>query len=210
MSSTDDRHRTTWTGILAGVAVLAAMIGLAVLLPKAQGDEGTGGAALVLPDTLPGGYAAADLESTFGGEYADQAEAISEQQAGYREHAEEVLADVLDVPAATRTYASDDLSTAVQVQAVRAPGGAFVPESISDPDQAAPGQGTQELVREGDAVCIVQRAATSAESTPDATGAPSYASCQRSEGDLTVQGSAAGLELADLVAVLDDVWAEIA
>ncbi|MDN4171735.1 hypothetical protein QWY28_02155 [Nocardioides sp. SOB77] len=210
MSSTPSPSTTRWTGLLAGVVVLALLVVFAVLLPRTTDGAGAE-EPLGLPDTLPGGYTAADLDEAFAGQYdADQAETLSGRQASSREHGDDVLADVYDHAAETRTYASEDLSTAVFVQAFRAPGGAFAPETISGEDAAASGAATQELVREGDAICIVQRPAADPTAGAPQGDAPSYVACQRSEDELTVQATAAGLPAEDLVALVDAAWDAVA
>lgn len=211
MSSTRSTSaKTPVLGLLLGLVVLALMVVFAVLLPKAVGDSGASDEPLGLPDTLPGGYTAADLDAAFAGQYdADQAESYAGRQASARKHADEVLAEVYEHAAETRTYASKDLSTAVFVQAFRAPGGAFAPETISEEGAAASGAASQELVREGDAICRVERAAADP-TTGAGGGAPSYVSCQRSEDDLTVQVTAAGTPAEEVVELVDATWDEVA
>ncbi|MBC9732989.1 hypothetical protein [Nocardioides marmotae] len=210
MSSTPSPALTRWTGPLAGVVVLALLVVFAVLLPKATGGSNAED-PLDLPDTLPGGYTAADRGEAFAGSYeAEEAETLAGRQASARQHSDEVLDEVYDYAAETRTYASEDLTTAVFVQAFRAPGGAFAPETISGEEAAATGAASQELVREGDAICIVQRPAVDPAAGAPQDAAPSYVSCQRSEGDLTVQATASGLPAADLVELLDAAWDAVA
>lgn len=211
MSSTPSPSTTRWLGILAGVAVLALLVVFAVLLPRTTDGAGAE-EPLGLPDTLPGGYVAADLDRAFAGQYdEDQAETLSGRQASAREHADDVLGEVYDHAAASRTYASEDLSQAVFVQAFRAAGGAFAPEMISEEGAGSTGAATQELVREGDAVCIVQRQAVDpAAGAPADADTPSYVECQRSEGELTVQATASSIAPEDLVALVDAAWESVA
>ncbi|NHC23934.1 hypothetical protein G6553_12215 [Nocardioides sp. IC4_145] len=203
--------KTSVLGLVAGVVVLALLVVFAVLLPKAV--DGSAGAEepIGLPDTLPGGYTASDLEEAFAEQYdAEQAGVVADRESASREHTDEVLADVYDYAAETRVYASEDLSTAVSVQAFRAAGGAFAPERISEDDAAASGGASQELVREGDAVCIVQRAAVDPAAGAPQGDTPSYVSCQRSEDDLTVQAAAGAMTPEDLVALVDAAWDAVA
>jgi len=210
-SPTSKPTKTRVIGIVVGVVVLALLVVFAVLLPRTTDDGSGAQEPLELPDTLPGGYTAADLGDAFSGRYdADQAATLADRQAAARDHADEVLADVYEHSAETRTYASEDLSTAVFVQAFRAGGGAFAPETISEEGAAATGGATQELVREGDAVCIVQRAAADPTTGAPPSEVPSYVACQRSEEDLTVQASAASLSAEDLVALVDAAWDSVA
>ncbi|MDN4159788.1 hypothetical protein [Nocardioides abyssi] len=205
-SPTTSSAKTTVLGLLAGLVVLALLVVFAVLLPRATDGAGAE-ESLGLPDTLPGGYTAADLEKAFTEQYdADQAKTVADRESAAREHADEVLGDVYEYAVETRVYASEDLSTAVSVQAFRAPGGAFAPERISEDGAAASGVATQELVREGDAVCIVQRAAADPAAGAPQGDTPSYVSCQRSEDDLTVQAAAGAMSAEDLVAIVDAAW----
>jgi hypothetical protein len=205
-SPSSDSRTSAWVGIALGVVLLALVAAFAIALPKASdGDEGAVSTeGLSLPDTLPGGYTAADLPEAFTGEYADRAEEVSKQQRSTREHGDDVLADVLDEPAATRTYASKDLQTAIFVQAFRAAGGAFAPDSLPDPADA-PGQSVPELVAVGDAACIVSRQAAQAGQPVDEAAPPAYAQCQLSEGDLTVQVGAQGVATDEMVDLADHV-----
>ena len=209
MSTPTSTSRTsTWIGIALGVVLLGLVAVFAIVLPKTAGaDEGsTSGGDLSLPDTLPGDYTAADLPDAFTGQYADQADQISQAQAKSREHGDKVLADVLDEPAATRTYASKDLKTAVFVQAFRAPGGAFAPDSLPDPEQPQGAQGAPELVGVGDGACIVTRTPAQPGQPVDESAPPTYAQCQVSEGELTVQVGARGVPEKDMVDLADHVF----
>ena len=204
-TSSSDGRTSAWVGIALGVVFLALVAAFAIALPKASdGDEGPSSTeGLSLPDTLPGGYTAADLPAAFTGEYADRAEEVSKTQQAAREHGDQVLADVLGEPAVTRTYASADLH-AVFVQAFRAAGGAFSPDSLPDP-ATAQGQSVPELVSVGDAACIVSRQASQAGAAVDESAPPAYAQCQLSEGQLTVQVGAQGLETDKMVDIADHV-----
>ena len=204
-TSTSPNRTSTWVGIAVGVVLLGLMVAFAVGLPKALGESS--GDSLSLPDTLPGGYTAADLPEAFTGEFADRADVISEQQRQTREHGDEVLSDVLDEEAATRTYASEDLQTAIFVQAFRAAGGAFAPDTL--PELGDSPQGGTELVAVGDAACIVTRAPSSTGQPVDASAPPSYAQCQLSEGELTVQVGAQGVQPDELVGIADHVHSEL-
>jgi hypothetical protein len=206
---TSDNRTSTWVGIALGLVFLGLVAAFAIALPKAaDADAGapeveasTG--PLSLPDTLPGGYTAADLPEAFTGDYAARAAEISKAQQAAREHGDHVLADVLGEPAVTRTYASADLH-AVFVQGFRAAGGAFAPDSLPDP-ATAQGQAVPELVAAGDGACIVSRQPSQAGAPVDESAPPTYAQCQVSEGQLTVQVGAQGLQPEDMVGIADHV-----
>ena len=206
---TSDNRTSTWVGLALGVVLLGLVAAFAIALPKAaDADEGAEEPAastgpLTLPDTLPGGFTAADLPEAFTGDYAARADEISKTQEAAREHGDQVLADVLGAPAVTRTYASEDLH-AVFVQGFRAAGGAFAPDSLPDP-ATAQGQPVPELVAVGDGACIVTRQAAQAGAAVDPTAPPTYAQCQVSEGELTVQVGAQNLEAEDMVDIADHV-----
>jgi hypothetical protein len=206
---TSDNRTSTWVGIALGVVLLGLVAAFAIALPKAA-DADAGDAAveaapgpLTLPDTLPGGYTAADLPEAFTGDYADRADEIAKAQQAILDHGNKVLADVLGEPAVTRTYASADLH-AVFVQGFRAAGGAFAPDSLPDP-ASAQGQAVPELLSVGDGVCIVTRQASQAGAPLDPTSPPADAQCQVSEGQLTVQIGAQGLQPEDMIGLADHV-----
>lgn len=204
---TSDNRTSTWVGIAVGALMLGLVAVFAIALPKAadaeSGEVAPAVGDLELPDTLPGGYTASDLPEAFTGDYAGRAEEVAEAQQDAREHGDRVLADVLGEPAVTRTYASKDLR-AVFVQAFRAEGGAFAPDSLPDPSTAA-GQSVPELVAVGDAACIVSRPASQTGAPADESAPPQYAQCQLSEGELTVQVGAQGLQPEDMVGLADHV-----
>ncbi len=202
---TADNRTSTWVGIALGVVFLGLLAAFAIALPKAAdaGEVTAPAGDLTLPDTLPGGYTAADLPEAFTGDYADRAEEVSKAQQAAREHGDMVLADVLDEPAVTRTYASTDLH-AVFVQGFRAPGGAFAPDSLPDP-ATAQGQPVPELVSVGDGACIVSRQPSQTGAPVDESTPPTYAQCQVSEGELTVQVGAQGLQPDEMVDIADHV-----
>lgn len=203
-ASTTSSRTSTWVGLAVGVVILGLLVAFSVGLPKAVGDSE--GGDLALPDTLPGGYTAADLPEAFTGEYEKQGDAISSQQQQTREHGDEVLADVLDEEAVTRTYASKDLRTAVFVQAFRAAGGAFAPDSLPDPEQA---QGAPEMVAVGDAACIVTSSPAQPGQPADPSAPPAYTQCQLGDGELTVQVGAQGVPPEDVAQIADEVLAEL-
>lgn len=180
--------------------VLALFVVFAVLLPKADGEGD-----LSLPDTLPGGYTATDLEKAYQGAQGASAEQITQQAAterSSRTYGDKALADS-GATAVTRSYVTKDLANALVVQAFRAEGGAFSPFQLADPKAAQSGQSVERLVKKGDAVCIERGAA-------DGNGGvqASYVECQKSEGGLTIQVTSP-LSLAKTVALVDDVFEKV-
>ena len=160
----------------------------------------------MLPDTLPGGYAAADDPKSFAdGQLADQAEAIARQQAASTEEVEAAASAapaiphdvVLGNPAATRSYVVYG-TNAVFVQVFQAPGGAFAPSSLTDPSTTN-GAGGTTMESVGDGACILNYG-QSQDGTP---GKPASSECQVSRGGLTVQIQAAGVAADELVGVAD-------
>ncbi|GAB7005864.1 hypothetical protein JCM18899A_33370 [Nocardioides sp. AN3] len=195
-------RRIVLPGVIIGVLLLALAIVFAVVLPKAHGDSGD----VSLPDTLPGGYTATDLVEAY--KHAPNATDTQVQQASAaartaRSYGDKALKDS-GVTAATRTYIDKKLSTPLFVQVFKASGGAFSPFEFSDPASAQSNQQVQRLVRKGDVVCIENGSA-------DGQGGvqASYVQCQKSEGNTTVQVTSP-LELAKAVALVDDVFNEVA
>lgn len=206
-TSTSTSRTSTWVGIVVGLILLGAMVAFAVALPKTADASDDGHAAedleLSLPDTLPGGYAAADLPASFAdGELAEQADAIAEQQASSTAYGDEVLPDVLGHPAVTRSYVVEG-SQAVFVQLVQAEGGALAPTALTDPatTEGAGGITMQDI---DGAACIL----TYGQSQGADLGAPTSTQCQLSRDGLTVQVQSNQVAGEELVALADAVLAD--
>ncbi len=209
MSTPTASSRTSaLVGIAAGLVLLGLVAAFAIGLPKASGaDESTEPAPveLSLPDTLPGGYAAADDPASFAdGELAAQAEAIAKQQADATAYGNAVLPDVLGTPAVTRSYVVDG-TNAVFVQVFQSTGGAFSPDSLTDPT-TSDGAGGTTMEKVGDGVCAL----TYGQSTDGSLGDPTSSRCQVTHGDLTVQLSSSGVAAEDLVSVGDGILDNLA
>ena len=206
MSTPTDAGRTpAWAGILLGLLLLGLMAAFAIGLPKAHGDESSEESAerltLTLPDELPGGYVASDDLAAFAdGDLADQADQIVAQEKASRANGDQVLPDVLDTAAVTRTYVANG-TEAVFVQAFQSTGGAFAPNSLPDPESTG-GQAGTELVEVGDGACILTYGQAQAEGQP----APvAFSQCQVTQGEVTVQIGSSAVEAKDLVAVAGDL-----
>jgi hypothetical protein len=205
-ASTSNSRTSTWVGIALGVVLLGLLAAFAIGLPKASPAEDSPSVDLTLPDTLPGGYAAADDAASFeGGQLAQQADAIAEQQQASTAYGNKVLPDVLGTSAATRSYVVDG-TKAVFVQAFQSPGGAFAPTTLTDPTTSNGGGGTT-MEKVGDGACILSYAA--AQGTAQPTSEPSSSQCQVTRDTLTVQIQSSEVPAEDLVAVahslLDDL-----
>jgi hypothetical protein len=193
-------------GIVVGLLILASMVLFSVVLPEATADDtvdegATEAVSLSLPDTLPGGYAAADLESSFAdGELASQAEAIAKQQADGTEYGNSVLPEVLGTEAVTRSYVVNG-TDAVFVQVIDAAGGAFAPSSLTDPETTN-GAGGITMQNVGDGVCIL----TVGQLQQGQAEAPTSSECQVTRDGITAQLSSDTIPAEDLVALADDVF----
>lgn len=190
-------------GIVVGLVILTSMVLFSVVLPEATADEEPAEktVSLSLPDTLPGGYAAADLESSFAeGELAAQAEAIAKQQADGTEYGNKVLPDVLGTEAVTRSYVVNG-TEAVFVQVIDAAGGAFAPSSLTDPESTN-GAGGITMQNVGDGVCIL----TVGQLEQGQTEAPTSSECQVTRDGITVQLSSDTITAEDLMALAADVF----
>lgn len=197
-ASTSNSRTSTWVGIAVGIVLLGLLAAFAIALPKAHGDteDAPQPIDLTLPDTLPGGYAAADDPASFkGGQLAGQAEQIAQQQAASTKYGNEVLPDVLGNPAATRSYVVDG-TKAVFVQVFQAQGGAFAPTVLTDPSTTNGGGGTT-MEAVGDGVCIL----TYGQSQDGTTGDPAANQCQVTHGELTVQIQSTTVPAEELVKV---------
>lgn len=189
-------------GVLVGLVVLGLIAVFAIALPK-MSDPG----AIDLPETLPGGYTAMDLEQAYAGladAPEDQVAQARAQEQVNRAYAEKVLDEAYDVEIANRAYLKEDGSALVTVQAFRAPGGAFSPVQFTDPSSAQPGATVERLVVEGEAVCVVHgQLGEGGEVTPQ------YTQCQRSEADLTLQVTGS-LDAEGVAEIIDELWSQVA
>jgi hypothetical protein len=193
-----------WAGIAIGVIALGLLAVFAIALPKAVDDEGAA-QRLSLPDTLPGGYAAADDPASFaGGDYADQAESIAKQERSNSDYGNRVLPEVLGHAAATRTYVLDG-TKAVFVQVFAAEGGAFAPNSVPDPETAG-GAPATEVTNVGDAVCILSYGQGSTGAEP---ADPVFSQCQVTRDGVTAQIGSSDVDAQDLVGTADDLLDEL-
>lgn len=206
MSTPTSGRSPAWAGIALGLVVLGLIAVFAIVLPEVADDESgdVSSEPVSLPDSLPGGYPAADDPAAFDGtDYADQAEDIAKQQRTATDYGNTVLPDALGHPAATRTYVADG-TIPVFVQVFRAEGGALAPQVLTDPTTTQ-GQGGTTMERVGDAACVLTYGA----SQGDDLGDPTDSQCQISRSGLTVQIQASGLATQDLVdagdALLDDL-----
>ena len=199
-SSTSSSRTSTWVGILLGVVLLGLIALFAIVLPKttdAEAAESTAEAPLelVLPDTLPGGYAAADDPASFkGSQLAAQAATIAKQQGANSTYANSVLPKVLGRSAVSRTYVYGG-TQAVYVQAFQSEGGAFAPNDLADP---ASGTAPTQMKQVGDGACIL----TFSQSAPgQPASTPAFTQCQVTHGSVTVQIGSAGIAPTELVEV---------
>lgn len=202
-TSTTSNRTANWVGVAVGIVLLGLVAAFAIGLPKAaDADETEPEIELSLPDTLPGGYAAADLPESFAeGELAQQAEQIAEQQATSTEYGNEVLPDALGHPAVTRSYVVDQ-TKAVFVQVFQAEGGALAPTSLTDPT-TTDGAGGVTMANVDGAACLL----TYGQSQGEGIGEPTSSQCQLTRDGLTAQVQADQVAAEDLVelagAVLD-------
>ena len=202
-ASTSNSRTSTWVGIAVGVVLLGLVAAFAIALPKAHGDTEDAPAPIdvTLPDTLPGGYAAADDPASFAdGQLAQQAEQIAQQQAANSKYGNEVLPDVLGTPAATRSYVIDG-TKAVFIQVFQAQGGAFAPTVLTDPATTNGGGGTT-MDTVGDGVCILTYGQGATGSDPSQ---PVFTQCQVTHDQLTAQMGASSVSADDLVKAADSL-----
>jgi hypothetical protein len=209
--STSTRRNSHVVAILAGLVLLGLVAAFAIGLPKATGDEGSGAAStpdhITMPDSIPGGYQAADVAASFaGGQLAGQAKQIAAQQQASTDYANKVLPQVLGAPAASRSYVLDG-TKAVFVQAFAAAGGAFAPSSLSDP-ATTNGGGGRTMKAVGDGVCILTYG--QAQAGAPAPANPGDSQCQVSRDGLTVQIEAGDMDPAELVKAADALLTDLA
>ncbi|WP_028660347.1 hypothetical protein [Nocardioides insulae] len=194
-------------GLVTGLVVLAVLIGFAVLLPKATGNN----AAIELPDELPGGYHALDQAETFTA-FEDQqitekqAQQTADTFAAQREYGDKQLDDAYEFPAVTRNYVSADGSTVAYVTALRADGEAFAPDVLIDPSLGVlPGARVETLATDDEVTCI-----THADVNQQVGQVvPAGVTCRRTDGEFTLQ--VAGQAEVDVMTDLTNrFWDELA
>lgn len=190
-----------FVGIGLGLLILGLMVLFSIVLPEAtNADEGSESRTLTLPDTLPGGYSAADLPESFeGGDLDAQADAIAQQQEASTKYGNEVIPKALGTSAITRSYVVNG-TQAVFIQVFDAEGGALAPTALTDPD-TTDGAGGITMKSVGDGACIL----TTGQADP-AADIQTASQCQVSHDGLTVQLFSDQVPAEDLVALAADVF----
>lgn len=203
MTSRAGARRAPWIGLVLGVVLLAVLFVFAVLLPRAAGGS-HGGSVAALPDTLPGGWTALETLDPPEGAGDD----FAEQQQSAVDFVGQALDDVYDEDTAFRAYTTEDFSSFVTVTVFAAPGGAFgPPNGVADPETLQLDKAPVELVREGDAVCVVNNQTGQPGQPSDPAALPLGVSCQLSEGGQTFQIGSQQLSVDETVELLEAVAA---
>lgn len=191
------------TGIAIGAVALALVVVFAVLLPKASGDEA--GTRIKLPNSLPGGYIAADRTEAWKGNAnvsGHESELVAQVKAEIN-YGNSALEKTTGGGFGNRIYIKGS-SAIFFVQVFRAAGGAFSPGEISDPSKLQQGSSVQQLLKVGKSTCIIDgTTSTGSQVTPSQT------QCQLSEGELTVQVTAPSVAASDVAKVADLVLAQV-
>jgi hypothetical protein len=183
-------------GAVAGAVGLALLVVLAVLLPKAEGAESQ---AVQLPDELPGGFVALDVQRDLPQELGLPDNFAQVQGAQARTTMSD-YEDAYGAPVAFRGYADQQLQTV-----------AFVTVFAGDGEAFGPDFGTNEstrVERSGDAVCEL-----SFQQSPTGQGAadePTTVTCQVAGEGHTVQVATGGVSVEDTVKLADHVAEDVA
>jgi len=185
-------------GITLGIALLALFVIFGVGIPRWFADDAdaahSGGSteAIELPDTLPGGFAAADVASSWDGVKQQGQSVPTAQVTQFRQQAMSMkdeqskqTSDALGLAATSRVYISKSLETVV-VQAARGSSDAWFP-----------GAGG-EYSKVGSSTCY----------TAMSQSGGSQNLCRRTDSDLTVVVQASSTDQA--VEMIDDIWTELA
>jgi len=175
-------------GLTFGVIALALVIIFAVGLPRWHKHAGQ--EAITLPDTISGGFLAADSPAAWtdlkaAGKVTDQQIAQLVGQAGqfHGQNATDA-SDALGIATAGRYYVSKD-GNFLSVTAARGSGDAWFPGA----------GGTYSA--QGDVTCYTSAASSSSSSSID---------CRRSSSSLTVEVNAQGLDASTVAAAVDEVY----
>lgn len=190
-------------GVLLGLVLLGAVAAFAIGLPKATDDEDPEAARIELPDELPHGLVAEDVQGPEGGpegqEYAERVLAIQDSAA-------QGLEDIYDEPAAVRGYASDDGSVQATVTVLDRAPGLFDPHGPPiDPELLQLERSIYELRRVGDAVCDLYWQQVVPEGQPVDGADPSAIQCQLGDGDRTLELFGSGLSAEAAVEILESL-----
>lgn len=190
--------RSSLTGAMTGVVVLAALVGFAVGLPEAVGDdEGATGPSPseLLPDELADGLLPiSERDDPNAGLYAEQ-----------EKYGADRLTEVFGGEVATRLYSDGQVSVTLTV--AEGEPGLFIPFGPPyDAELAGQEAPTYDLVEADDAICWVYSGA--AEQQAQTGGVPLQVECQRGYQGLTIDAISTGLTAEQTVAALDQVTAE--
>jgi hypothetical protein len=191
---TSSRSQTRSQGLVAGVAVgaiaLALLVVLAVLLPKAHGAEVE---SVDLPDELPGGLIALDVDRELPAE-AGLPDNFAQVQGAQARTTMSDYEDAYGDPVAFRGYADQQLQTVAFVTVFAGDGDAFGPDFGTS-------QSTQ-LVKSGDAVCELSFQQTQ---TGQVSDEPTTVTCQVSGEGQTVQVATGGISVEETVKLADGI-----
>ncbi|MCD4524097.1 hypothetical protein [Nocardioides sp. cx-173] len=200
MTASPRTARPFVVGSLVGLVILALLVAFAVLLPKATAGP------VDLPDTLPGGLRAVELEADdVTGENADAAADLAERQRGINESGAELLEELFDAPAQIRTYQDESLETQVTITVVEQPAGPFLPNGPPfDPSYVNFERNITDLVSAGDGVCAryYEQPVPEGQEIPDGES-PAAIQCQVGSGNATYQLYGRGLDADEAVELLD-------
>ncbi|VXC20204.1 hypothetical protein [Nocardioides sp. AX2bis] len=213
MSPAPTAARSRLVGIVLGVLGLAALVVLAVVLPRLDGAE---------VSTDSSGAAAADeaVEATLPASVPGFALVEAGDDAGAAEltarldSAEEQLEQTYEVPVTVGLYngsgGEQDQRTAV-VTAASAPAGLFLPSGPAPaPELVGLARNQAELVRVGDTICNVVYGAPVAQGEQvDDSVPPAGVRCQQTASDgVTFQVDGTGMSASEASGLLDALTAE--
>lgn len=198
--------RSRLLGIALGVLGLAALVFLAVVLPRL----GSGGETEAVSSTTQGEEV--ELPATAAGftlvEAGDDAGAAD--LTARLDSAEALLEETYDVPVTVGLYNGDegaqDQRTAV-VTAASAPAGLFLPSGPApEPELVGLARNQAELVRVGDAICnVVYGAPVAAGEQVDDTTPPSGVQCQLTSDEVTFQVDGSSMTAEDAAGLLEEL-----
>ncbi|WP_346384838.1 hypothetical protein [Nocardioides sp.] len=183
--------RSSLVGAALGLVLLGLLVAFAVALPESAHSTKSEAApdpdaAISLPDTLPGGWTAVDVAGPKGADAAQTKEFTDNQTKALR-YVTDVLEKVYAVPTTFRVYATSDLSEYITLTAWGAPGGAFGPNGLNDPELSGLARAPVELVRIRDTVCTVNWQPVPVGQAIDPAAKPTGVECQLSEDGRTFQ-----------------------
>lgn len=207
--------RSRLVGLALGALLLAVVVGLAVVLPRLEGAEGSSAvpatasstARVGLPDTVEGYTTIEQAQPDAAADVRDRLDSAAAQ-----------LEDTYGVPVTVGLYTTDQPAAGAQgapappqvslvVTALAVPVGLFLPTGpVPDASLLSLERNANELTRVGDTLCNVSygQPIPSGQAVDD-TALPAGVQCQLNADGFTFQVDGTGLDVKDTATALEEI-----